>query len=149
MAALDLLLTGAAALTGGDADSSLITVNGILPASLDIVAGSAQIIDANEIAQMQPIMLKDVLRRAPGVQLIDEDALGQKLNISVRGLNARRSGRTLLMKDGVPIQPAPYADPSAHHYPSLDRLAGIELRKGSGQEVREPAWCCPAATLKA
>ncbi len=138
-----VLLMAAAALTSGDivvhSDvSPLITVSGILPASLGDVAGSAQIIGAADLDRMQPITLKDVLRRAPGLQLIEEDALGQKLNVSVRGLNARRSGRTLLLEDGAPLQPAPYADPSAHHYPPLDRLARIEFRKGSGQILFGP-----------
>jgi Fe(3+) dicitrate transport protein len=118
--------------------SSLITVSSILPASLGDVAGSVQVISESDLDRMQPITLKDVLRRAPGLHLIDEDALGQKLNISVRGLNARRSGRTLLLEDGAPLQPAPYADPSAHHYPPLDRIARIEFRKGSGQILFGP-----------
>lgn len=145
MIALALLLAGTAIAAAGEAPiesaataSPLITVNGILPATLGTVAGSATIIDAADITRMQPITVKDVLRRAPGLQLIDEDALGQKLNISVRGLNARRSGRTLLLEDGAPLQPAPYADPSAHHYPQLDRIARIELRKGSGQILFGP-----------
>lgn len=138
MPAFMLVLAGTTAMAGPHAEASLITVNGILPPALEVVAGSAQIIDKAAIAQMQPITLRDVLRRAPGLQLIDEDALGLKLNISVRGLNARRSGRTLLLEDGAPIQPAPYADPSAHHYPSLDRLAAIEFRKGSGQILFGP-----------
>ena len=137
MPALVLILASAAAVAGSDV-SPLITVSGILPASLGDVAGSAHIVDATALELMQPITLKDVLRRAPGLQLIDEDALGQKLNISVRGLNARRSGRTLLLEDGAPLQPAPYADPSAHHYPPLDRIARIEFRKGSGQILFGP-----------
>jgi Fe(3+) dicitrate transport protein len=132
-----VLILASAAVAGGDV-SPLITVSGILPASLGDVAGSAHVVDAAALELMQSITLKDVLRRAPGLQLIDEDALGQKLNISVRGLNARRSGRTLLLEDGAPLQPAPYADPSAHHYPPLDRIARIEFRKGSGQILFGP-----------
>jgi Fe(3+) dicitrate transport protein len=69
----------------------------------------------------------------PGLAVVEEDAFGVKLNVSVRGLSPRRSGRTLLLEDGIPIQPAPYADPSAHYYPPMDRVEQIEVRRGSVQ----------------
>lgn len=119
-------------------DTADIVVRGIVPEEVESVAGSLTIIDFTALARMQPITVKDVLRRAPGAQVIEEDAFGLKLNISVRGLNARRSGRTLLLEDGVPIQPAPYADPSAHYYPPLNRVDQIEFRKGSAQVLFGP-----------
>lgn len=109
-----------------------------MPEDLEAIGGSASRITADDLTRMQPVTAKEALRRLPGVQVIDEDALGLKLNISVRGLNARRSGRTLLLEDGAPIQPAPYADPSAHHYTPLERTQEIELRKGSGQVMFGP-----------
>lgn len=115
-----------------------IVVRGIVPEQFESVAGALTVIDRDALAAMQPVTAKDVLRRAPGVHVIDEDALGLKLNISVRGLNARRSGRTLLLEDGVPIQAAPYADPSAHYVPPLGRIDLIELRKGSAQILYGP-----------
>lgn len=36
------------------------------------------------------------------------------------------------------LQPAPYADPSAHHYTPLERTQQVELRKGSGQIMFGP-----------
>lgn len=119
-------------------DRNEIVVRGIVPDVVESVAGSLTIISAAELDHMQPITIKEALRRAAGVQVIDEDAFGLKLNISVRGLNARRSGRTLLLEDGVPIQPAPYADPSAHYYPPLARIERIQLRKGSAQVLYGP-----------
>lgn len=119
-------------------DNAPIMVRGIVPEDVESIAGSLIVIDSAAIREMQPITVKDVLRRAPGIQIIDEDAFGLKLNISMRGLNARRSGRTLLLEDGVPIQPAPYADPSAHYYPPLSRVDRIELRKGSAQILYGP-----------
>lgn len=115
-----------------------IVVRGLLPEPGAVVAGSFQILDADALRRASAITIKDVVRRLPGVQVIDEDALGLKLNISVRGLNPRRSGRTLLLEDGAPIQAAPYADPSAHYYPPLDRIDRIEFRKGSGQILYGP-----------
>jgi Fe(3+) dicitrate transport protein len=119
-------------------DSADIVVRGIVPEDVESVAGSLTIIGPTALARMQPISVKEALRRVPGVQVVDEDAFGLKLNISVRGLSARRSGRTLLLEDGVPIQPAPYADPSAHYYPTLHRVERIEVRKGSAQVLFGP-----------
>ncbi len=119
-------------------DTTEIVVRGIVPEAVEGVAGSLTTIDRAAIERMRPVNVKEVLRRAPGVQIIDEDAFGLKLNISVRGLNARRSGRTLLLEDGTPIQPAPYADPSAHYYTPLNRIDRIELRKGSAQILFGP-----------
>ena len=111
----------------------VIVVTSILPEDMARLAGSGTIIDAARLGAMNARTAKEVLRLSPGVAVVEEDALGLKLNVSVRGLNPRRSSRTLLMEDGVPIQPAPYADPSAHYYPPLDRVERIELRRGSGQ----------------
>jgi Fe(3+) dicitrate transport protein len=36
--------------------------------------------------------------------VVSEDLFGLKVNISVRGLTPRRSARTLLLEDGMPIQ---------------------------------------------
>jgi Fe(3+) dicitrate transport protein len=130
-------LTGQAA-SLNDSPEGTITVHGILREPLRDLPGSVHLIDHDQLEVMHPLTVKEVLRRAPGIQIIDEDILGLKLNISVRGLNARRSGRTLLMEDGAPIQPAPYADPSAHYYPPIERIDRIEFRRGSGQVLYGP-----------
>jgi Fe(3+) dicitrate transport protein len=136
--AAGLVLANTAPAKSAETEAADIVVRGIIPEPVESVAGSLTVIDAKALARMQPITVKDVLRRAPGLHIVDEDAFGLKLNISVRGLNARRSGRTLLLEDGVPIQPAPYADPSAHYYPPLNRIEQIELRKGSAQILYGP-----------
>lgn len=118
--------------------SDVIVVRGILPEDPDFLAGSGLVIGQDRLDAMHPQTAKEALRLAPGVAVIEEDALGLKLNVSVRGLNPRRSGRMLLMEDGVPIQPAPYADPSAHYYPPLERVERIEVRHGSGQIPHGP-----------
>jgi Fe(3+) dicitrate transport protein len=110
-----------------------VTVVGILPADADDTPGSVVDIESEELERMNPLTAKEALRRAPGLAVIDEDILGLKLNVSVRGLNARRSGRSLLMEDGAPIQLGPYSDPSAHYYPPMPLVEGIEMRRGSGQ----------------
>lgn len=100
--------------------------------------GSNFVISRSDLDAARPLSVKDVLRLSPGVQVVDEDIFGLKLNISLRGLPPRRSGRTLLLEDGMPIQPAPYSEPSAHYSPSLARIERIEIVKGSGEILDGP-----------
>ncbi|WP_143755192.1 TonB-dependent receptor plug domain-containing protein [Caulobacter sp. B11] len=65
--------------------------------------GSNFVISRGDLDAVRPLSVKDVLRLSPGVQVVDEDIFGLKLNISLRGLPPRRSGRTLLLEDGMPI----------------------------------------------
>jgi Fe(3+) dicitrate transport protein len=124
--------------TDADTVDASIVVRGVLPEALSNVPGSVFRIDRETLQTLAPITAKEALRRAPGVTVVDEDAFGFKLNLSVRGLSPRRSLRTLLLEDGAPIQPAPYADPSAHYYPPPERMERIDVRKGSGQIMFGP-----------
>ncbi len=129
----------AAELAGPPANTEdTVVVYGLAPAGPLATPGSLTTIDSEEIERIAPVTAKELLRRIPGISVVDEDALGLKLNLSVRGLSPRRSGRSLLLEDGAPIQPAPYADPSAHHYPALQRVSAIEALKGSGQILHGP-----------
>ncbi len=64
----------------------------------------------------------------PGLNIIqNEDPLGLAQNIGLRGMDPRRSARTLLMEDGLPLYLAPYGDPSSHYIPMLERVQRIEV----------------------
>ncbi|MFY8064290.1 MAG: TonB-dependent receptor family protein, partial [Usitatibacteraceae bacterium] len=81
----------------------------------------------------------ETIREIPGLHVVGEDVAGTHLNIGLRGLNSRRSSRTLLLEDGAPtIFFAPYGDPSAHYSTPLDRVDRIEVLKGSGQILYGP-----------
>jgi Fe(3+) dicitrate transport protein len=80
----------------------------------------------------------DLLRRVPGVHVQDEDGVGLRVNVGVRGLDPRRSSRVLLLEDGVPVHLAPYADPTAHYQPPPDALERIEVITGAGQVLHGP-----------
>lgn len=118
------------------AETEAVIVTGAILRSAS--PGSSFVVGRGDLDAMRPISVKDVLRLSPGVQVVDEDMFGLKLNISVRGLTPRRSGRTLLLEDGMPIQPAPYSEPSAHYSPSLARIERIEILKGSGEILDGP-----------
>ncbi|MGF1644395.1 MAG: TonB-dependent receptor family protein [Thiotrichales bacterium] len=115
-----------------------ISVQGILPHDLESVPGSFYVIDEYDLEQRRPFSVKEALRAAPGIHVVDEDSAGTHLNIGVRGLDPRRTSRTLLLEDGMPLFLAPYGDPSAHYSTPLDRVQRIEVVKGSGQVLYGP-----------
>jgi Fe(3+) dicitrate transport protein len=115
-----------------------VVVNGILPDRLEAVPGSFNVVDQKQLEERRPVSIKEALSTTPGVNIVGEDSMGLNLNIGIRGMNPRRSARTLLMEDGVPIYFAPYGDPSAHYSTPLDRVDRIEVVKGSGQILYGP-----------
>ncbi|MDO8843957.1 MAG: TonB-dependent receptor [Methylicorpusculum sp.] len=108
------------------------------PTQLEHIPGSAFVIDKTTLDRQGPLSNKDALRTVPGIHIVDEDVLGRRINIGIRGLDPRRSTRTQLLEDGAPIQLAPYGDPSNHYLPSSKRVDHIEVLKGSGQIMYGP-----------
>jgi Fe(3+) dicitrate transport protein len=115
-----------------------VTITATLPDRLDAVPGASTVITGRRLDAERPYSVREALQGVPGVHVVGEDAFGLNLNIGVRGLDPRRSARTLLLEDGMPIQLAPYSDPSAHYHTPLERISRIELIKGSGQIVHGP-----------
>jgi Fe(3+) dicitrate transport protein len=111
---------------------------GIIPDSLELVPGSTSVIRSDEIEQRIPFSIQDAMRSVTGINVVGESAFDVAPNIGVRGLNPRRSARTLLLEDGMPIFLAPYGDPSAHYSTPFERLDRIEVLKGSGQILYGP-----------
>ncbi|MDP1754733.1 MAG: TonB-dependent receptor [Methylotenera sp.] len=116
-----------------------VTVTGILPDRLEAVPGSFSVVDEKELEVRRPFSIKEALSGVPGLNIIqNEDPLGLAQNIGLRGMPPRRSARTLLMEDGMPLFLAPYGDPASHYLPMLDRVQRIEVVKGSGQILYGP-----------
>lgn len=115
-----------------------VSITSILPDRLESVPGAFSIVDEKALSQRQPFSIKEALGGVSGVHVVDEDSFGLGLNIGVRGLDPRRTSRTLLLEDGMPLFLAPYGDPSAHYATPLDRLQRIEVVKGSGQILYGP-----------
>lgn len=115
-----------------------VVVKGILPDRLESVPGSYNVVDEEQLEERRPFSLHEALSATPGLHIVGENSFSLGVNIGVRGLNPRRTSRTLLMEDGMPLFLAPYADPSAHFTTPLERVQRIEVVKGSGQILYGP-----------
>lgn len=115
-----------------------LEVRGILPDRLDAVPGAYVVIDQKAIEERRPFSIQEALIAVPGVNVVGENSFGLGLNIGVRGLDPRRTSRTLVMEDGVPLQLGPYGDPSLHLTTPMERIQRIEVVKGSGQILYGP-----------
>lgn len=102
------------------------------------VPGSVAFIDQETIKNLKPISGNEILRRVPGLHVVDEEGLGMRVNIGIRGLYPDRSRSVLMLEDGVPVALAPYGEPEMYYTPAIDRMAGVEILKGSGQILYGP-----------
>ncbi len=93
--------------------------------------GSTTIIGSEQLETFKYTDLNRVLKSVPGVQIQEEEGFGLRPNIGMRGVDPHRSRKILLMEDGIPSSPAPYAAPAAYYVPSLALIEGIEVTKGS------------------
>lgn len=84
-----------------------------------------------QIKKMQPISTEEVLKTLPGVNVLGDMGLGNRINVSIRGSWGRRSEKVLMMEDGSPISPAPYVAPGIYYNPISDRVDGVEVLTGS------------------
>lgn len=100
--------------------------------------GAASYIASREIQRISALSGNEVLRRSPGVHVSDEEGIGLRANIGVRGLDPDRSRTLLVLEDGVPVALAPYGEPEMYYTPPIDRMSGIEILKGSGQILYGP-----------
>jgi len=115
-----------------------VVVQGILPDRLESVPGSFNVIDEEDLIERRPFTVREALNNVPGINIVGEDAFVLAPNIGIRGLDPRRTSRTLLLEDGMPLFLAPYGDPSAHYSTPLQRVGRIEVVKGSGQILYGP-----------
>lgn len=115
-----------------------LQVRALLADEISRTPGAAAILSADAIRALRPFTLHDALVHVAGVRTIDDDLLGRRAGIGIRGAPPRRSRKTLLLEDGSPINSSTYLDPSAHYTPPTERLERVEVLKGAGQIVHGP-----------
>lgn len=94
-------------------------------------SGSATVIDGRTLEESRVFNVNEALRKVPGVHVREEEGVGLRPNIGIRGLNPTRSTKTLLLEDGLPLSFAPYGDNASYYHPPIDRYESIEVSKGS------------------
>ncbi|MGI8618381.1 MAG: TonB-dependent receptor domain-containing protein [Gemmatimonadaceae bacterium] len=106
--------------------------------ALSRLPGSAAVISAQELHAMQPLSANEALRTLPGVHVQEEEGVGLRANVGIRGLDPDRSRTLLVLEDGVPVALAPYGEPEMYYSPPIDRMHRVELVKGSGSILFGP-----------
>jgi Fe(3+) dicitrate transport protein len=130
LASAALADTADAAPTEGDLGS--VVVIGDVTSMLKI-PGSGAVISTDDLTTARVFTVNEALRQVPGVFARDEEGLGIRPNIGIRGLTPIRSTKVLLLEDGIPLGYAPYGDNAAYYHPPVDRFSRIEVLKGASQ----------------
>jgi Fe(3+) dicitrate transport protein len=103
------------------------------PETLARIPGSIEIIDPLMLTASRPFNFSEALRKGSGINVRDEEGLGLRPNIGIRGLSPTRSTKVLLLEDGIPVTYAPYGDNVSYYHPPLERFEAVEILKGSGK----------------
>lgn len=98
-------------------------------------AGGRAVVDKDEMRERGATNVGEALDRAPGVRSVEGNSgLGSqdtKLQVAVRGVNPRLSGRATVLLDEIPIAPAPYGQPQLSLFPlSLFSISSIDVVRG-------------------
>ncbi|MEM0999547.1 MAG: TonB-dependent receptor [Bacteroidota bacterium] len=111
---------------------SPVEVTGVRPADFQKLTGTATRLSPRKVEMLAPIGTQEALEFVPGVTGVADDGIGNsRINIGIRGLNPRRSSRTLVLEDGIPIQPALYVYSNMYYNPPIERIQEVEVTKGS------------------
>jgi Fe(3+) dicitrate transport protein len=100
--------------------------------------GAGVVLETRDLERSRVFTINEALRKVPGVFARDEEGLGLRPNIGIRGLNPTRSSKVLLLEDGLPLTFAPYGDNASYYHPPVERFERIEVLKGSGQVAFGP-----------
>jgi Fe(3+) dicitrate transport protein len=105
---------------------------------MNSIPGSASIVNSEQLREMKSLNGNQIMRTITGINVVDEEGAGLRMNLGIRGLDPDRSRALLVLEDGVPVALAPYGEPEMYYTPSIDRMNSIEVLKGSGSIVYGP-----------
>ena len=134
---LTLFIAGVASSSFANSVLEEITIIGDALAQKEL-AGSGAVIESEQLRLEVATDINQILKTVPGVYIREEEGFGLRPNIGIRGATAERSARILLLEDGVPIAPAPYAAPAAYYFPTLARMSSVEVLKGVSMLTHGP-----------
>jgi Fe(3+) dicitrate transport protein len=92
--------------------------------------GSVQVLGSETLERYKYDDPHATLQLVPGVYVRQEDGLGLRPNIGIRGAISDRSQKVALMEDGVLFGPAPYSAPAAYYFPVMARMRQVQVLKG-------------------
>jgi len=115
-----------------------VEIVGRAPGRLARVPGSASVVTAERIEETGAVSSTEIFREVPGVNILSQDPVGLRTNIGIRGLDPDMSRNVLMLEDGIPVALAPYGEPEMYYSPSISRMSGVEVIKGSGSIMYGP-----------
>jgi Fe(3+) dicitrate transport protein len=115
-----------------------ITVTGNRIGLLRHLPGSATVLNKDDLHLSLPVSNNEAFRQIPGLHAVEEEGIGLRANIGIRGLDPDRSRTVLVLEDGIPVALGPYGEPELYYTPAMDRMQGVEVLKGSGQILFGP-----------
>lgn len=102
------------------------------------IPGSIFILKEEKLKLINPASGNEVLKKVAGLNIVDEEGMGLRMNLGIRGMDPDRSRSVLVLEDGIPVALAPYGEPELYYSPPIDRMSGIEIVKGSGSILFGP-----------
>lgn len=116
--------------TAANGPTGPVDARQMLPDDPQNLAGSGARVTPEDLEQQRPLTNHEALQRVPGIVTVADDGFARHGGIGVRGSPFRRSRKTLVMEDGVPINFSTYLDASTHYTPPMERVESIEVFKG-------------------
>ena len=103
-----------------------------------LTPGSTNYVGRDSMNKTRGLTIGETIEEIPGVISEIDDGDTRKANFGIRGAHSRRSRKISVYEDYNPLNFAPYTDPTTHYIPPDERIAGIEVIKGSGQLTHGP-----------
>jgi Fe(3+) dicitrate transport protein len=128
----------AASPASGDDKTDTVTVHHEPADTLEHASGSGSQVSETEIRRAQPQSSSELFRRVPSVVVRQEDGMGLRLNLGLRGLNPTRGRLVLLEEDDVPVVVSPYGEPELYWSTPIERIQHLEVLKGSEVVLHGP-----------